>query len=332
MSWKNKFQKINLLLLFKASLGSAIAIFLANRFNLLHSSSAGITTLLTLQNTKKETIMISFKRIIAFIIAIIIGRIILTNFGYTTIAFGVFIFIFVAICNLLSLQDGIVMNAVLITHSLIEKRIDMNFILNELSLLLIGMGIGVILNLIMPNNMKKIKKEQELLENQLADILRTIASILNGQNERLIRNGKQKINFTNLDKVLDDLLLKAYQDANNRLLTETRYQISFLEMRKIQVIVLKDIFKNIEEVHSVFPQSITLAKYIEKMAEEFNELNNVKKLIMELEELQINFESQELPTSRNEFENRAILFNVSKSLKNFLQIKRTFVESSTLNK
>ena len=322
-------KKINFLLLFKTGFGSAIAILLANRFNLLYSASAGIITLLTIQNTKKETIMIAFKRIVAFLVSVIILSIIFLRFGYTAIAFGGFIFIFVGICNIFGLEDGIAMNSVLATHFLIEKRVDFLLIKNEILLLMIGMSIGILLNLIMPKNMEKIKKEQRIVEDGFRERLYCMSNMLKGDKDCLFTiENKSKIDFPGINLLLDNLLIKAYQDAGNTLLTETKYQISYLEMRKLQIIVLKDIFENIEEINDILPQSIKISKYMEKLAEEFHELNNVESLLMELDELYAFFRKEKLPITRDEFENRAILFNILIDLEHFLKIKRSFIEKS----
>lgn len=328
MNWVRKLKKLDLLLFLKASFGSAIAIILANRLNLAYSSSAGIITLLTLQNTKLETISITGKRILAFMIALILAYPIFNSLGYTTVAFGGFIFLFVGICNILGLQDGIVMNAVLVTHFLIEKRMDPSMVINEIGILAIGMSVGIILNLIMIDNSKKIRRDQEILETKISDLLRCFSNILLGDRDCLVDDIDEDVDFKGLDIMLDDLLLKAYEDAGNRLLTETKYQISFLEMRKLQVVVLKGIFKSIKEIDGVFPQSVELSLYIEKMAGEFHELNTVETLIIELEKLNDYYKKDKLPVNRNEFENRAILFNILKDLEHFLDIKRTFIEKT----
>ena len=329
MNLSKKIRNINFLLLLKTGFGSAIAIFIANRFNLLYSASAGIITLLTIQNTKKETINIAFKRVLAFLVAIIVAYIVFSRVGYTPLAFGGFIFIFVAICNIFGLQDGISMNAVLTTHFLIEKRMDSIFIMNEVSLLVIGMSIGIILNLIMPKKIEKIKEEQKKVEAQIRNILCCMSNMLKGNKtcSQTMEN-KENISFIDLSLSLDNLLLQAYEEAGNTLLTETKYQISYLEMRKLQIVVLKDIFENIEYIHDILPQSIKISIYMEKVAEEFHELNNVKSLLIELEELYKFFRNEELPTTRDEFENRAILFNILRDLEHFLEIKRTFLEKS----
>lgn len=56
-----------MLKLLKIAVGSAFSIFLADALGLNYGTSAGIITLLTIQDTSKETIAISVKRVFAFL-------------------------------------------------------------------------------------------------------------------------------------------------------------------------------------------------------------------------------------------------------------------------
>ena len=315
-------------MLIKAGLGSALAIFLADQLNLLYSVSAGIITLLTIQNTRKETLSIAIKRVVAFIVAIILAFVIFRNLNYTIFAFGIFIFFFTAICNLLEIEAGIVMNSVLVTHFLVEQNMSSSLILNEVLLLLIGMSMGIIVNSIMPKNVERIRKEQKIVEEGIKDNLRCIAQILNeGENYTLVETDYRS-NFSSLNLLIGDLLAKAYEDAGNYLIDETRYQISYLEMRRLQVGVLYEILESVESIDSKLPQSKEVADYVHKVANEFHEFNNVKQLLTDLSLLYDFFRDQSLPKTRLEFENRAILYSVLRDLESFLQVKRSFIQQN----
>lgn len=322
-----KLKNLNILLLVKTGLGSAVAIFLASQLNLLYSVSAGIITLLTIQNTRKETLMVAFKRVIAFVIALVLAFFIFSNTGYTIFAFGLFIFIFTAICNLLNLEVGITVNAVLVSHILTEANMGVSLLVNEALLLLIGMSIGIIVNSIMPSNKKRIQKDQMVVEAQIRDNLACLSQLLKEGEACSISKADYTLNFENLNKLIDELLSKAYEDAGNTFISETRYQISYLEMRRLQVRILMDIFANVERVHNILPQSIEISQYVSKVANEFAEKNNVKDLLNQLQELYEFFRVADLPRTREEFENRAILFNVLRDLEHFLQVKKSFIET-----
>jgi uncharacterized membrane protein YgaE (UPF0421/DUF939 family) len=330
--------KINLLFIIKVGIGSAVAIIMAETLGLKYSPSAGIITLLTVQNTKKETLFVALKRFISFLMALIITYILFNSLGYNPWVFGGFVLIFVALSLLLNLKDGISMNAVLMTHFLIEKRIDWSMLVNEVALLAIGMGIGIIINLIMPNYKKKIMLKQRILEEEMKKLLRAMAIALRDKKACLIQEGAYEnsyysepdsdaviIDFRDIDALTDELISKAYEDAGNTLLSNTRYLISYLEMRRHQIEVLKSISHSIMDIPVVLKQSIPLADFLEKASDSFHELNNVKGLLKELKDLSYGYKKDKLPVTREEFEYRAILYKILNDLERFLLIKRNFI-------
>ncbi len=404
MKSTNKLNKVNILFLLKTGIGSAIAIILAQSLGLAYSPSAGIITLLTIQNTKKETIYIALRRFTAFIIAVSITYVMFRIFGYSAFTFGGIIFLFAGVCSLLGLKDGLSMNAVLMTHFLIEKTMDISFILNEVGLLVIGMVIGIMLNLIMPRYRELIRRDQILLEEEIKATLRELSHMLQEKDSCLIQNQnigkrimdtdlldyspniftqdnmkdstnnitKDKLNdrvefiteeiakvklkdklkndfkdklkdrektehlaqdeqasppnFIKLEHMLDNLLKKAYEDAGNTLQSNTKYLVSYLEMRKLQIEVLKNVAENIKHIPVILRQTYPIAEFLENIAESFHELNNVKGLLKELEELQEHYRREPLPITREEFEYRAILYQILKELEYFLLLKRNFIK------
>ena len=71
-------------------------------------------------------------------------------------------------------------------------------------------------------------------------------------------------------------------------------------------------------------QSIPLADFIDKTADSFHEMNNVKELLVDIDDLYMKYKEDKLPVSRDEFEYRAVLFHF-KRIRIFLQIKRNFI-------
>ncbi len=313
----SKFKKINLLFLMKTGIGSAAAILIADSLGLLYSPSAGIITLLTIQSTKRETLAIAMKRVEAFVLATLLSYLVFEGIGYSALAFGVFVTIFVALCFLFDLKDGIPMNAVLMTHFLIEQHMEPSLILNEISILLIGMAIGIGINLIMPRNLERIRMDQRILEEEMKRLLKSMECIL--------RKECNEIEFTKIDQFLESLLKRAYEETGNRLLSDTRYLVTYLEMRKLQIGVLKDITAIIKQIKKLPVQAESVAEFIEHIAASFHEKNNVTGLLTILEQQKEQFREEPLPESREEFENRAMLYQVMMELEYFLMLKRNFI-------
>lgn len=334
-----RIKKVNPLFLLKAGIGSAAAILLAEVLGLSFSPSAGIITLLTLQNTKKETLMVAARRFLSFLLALLLALLVYQSLGYTSFAFGIFVLLFAGLCYLFQLVEGISMNAVLMTHFLIEKRMDFPLIINEGFLLLLGMGIGILINFIMPNYKKIIRMKQLVLEEEIKRMLRSLGSALKNKEEeaplsaekagfhpdRQPGDGNSKLDFTPLDTLIEELINKAYEDAGNTLLSDTRYLIVYLEMRKLQVEVLKEIGDLIRQIPVLLKQAYPIAAFMERTAYCFHELNNVEGLLKELDQVFLHYKKEPLPADREEFEYRAVLFMILKQLEYFLVLKQNFV-------
>ena len=164
-----------MLKLIKIAAGSVASIFLADMLGLSYSTAAGIITLLTIQDTARETITISVKRICAFLLATLLAYVIFHLVGYHVFAYGIFLFLFIACCMPLRLGAAVSTNAVLATHYLLEKDMPVSLIGNEALLLLIGAGIGTLLNLYMPGRGKEIRAMQQTLEDELRPVLLRVA-------------------------------------------------------------------------------------------------------------------------------------------------------------
>ena len=315
-----KFNKVS-----KIAFGSTIAILLANAIGLEYSISAGIITLLTIQDTKKETIFISLKRIVAFLLATILAFILFPNFGFSTVPFGVFLFLFVGGCSIVKLQDGIAMNSVLATHYILSENISISMITNEALLLFIGAGIGTLINLFMPSNVKQIREVQEKIESDLRKILFRMAFFLRESDKTKYKDHC----FTPLQEDINLGLTYAYTNMNNTLFQESQYFIRYMEMRKQQLQVLTEIYGKIISLHSVPNQVIPISQFIEKIANSLAESNNAKALLQLEHSLEEGYRQSSLPLTREEFEDRAVLYMILKDFKIFLMMKEQFADTLT---
>ena len=76
---------------FKVSIAVAVAIAIANVLQLEYAISAGIVAVLSIQPTKRETIRVAVGRLVAFGVALVIAAISYKIFGFTQIAFWIYI-------------------------------------------------------------------------------------------------------------------------------------------------------------------------------------------------------------------------------------------------
>lgn len=314
--------KLQLMKVWKIAIGSMAAVIIAGVLNLSYVTSAGVITLLSIQNTKRETVFVMLKRVAAFFVAVLIAFASFSILGYEPLALGVFLLLFVGTCQLCSFQDAIAMNTVLVTHFYVEQSMSRAWIQNEMMLLLVGAGIGVLLNLYIPDNSSVIRKAQREIEGAMKGILGRMSSVL-------LQESKEHYDGTCFLE-LDEMLARAYKEAvanrDNRLLTDTRYYLNYMNMRMAQTYILKRIYENICLLNTVPSQTYAVSQFIRKISEHFRESNNAVALLERLEELKQEMKEEALPVTREEFENRAVLYRILYDLEEFLEEKRRFVE------
>lgn len=306
----------------KISLGCVLSMIAATVLGLKYSATAGLITILSIQQTKKETVITALKRLSAFFCAVVISVLCFNLLGYTTLAFGVYLFIFVMLCMILDWQIATVPISVLITHLLAEKSCDISILLNEFLIFVIGAGVGTIINMHLHNNKQKMNSSREKLDNE-------IKAILERMSQRILTDDKSDYNsdcFKKIDKLLFKARQVAYENQNNKLIGAESYDIDYLKMRENQCSVLMEMYKSILKISVTPEQSKVISEFLKKTSSEYHEKNDVKKLISELEDIFADMRFQKMPESRTEFENRAVLYSLMLQIKDFLSIKYDFME------
>lgn len=309
----------------KIAIGCCIAILISDYFKLRYSASAGIITLLSIQDTKKATVTTALNRWAAFILAVLSAFLSFSLFGFHPIGFGMFLILFVPLCMVLDLQAGISMCAVLMTHFLIEKSMSFYWLKNECFLMAVGTGMGILLNSYMPRYTVQIREKQNKIEMEIRLILKGISTYLTDPE----KNFSLKYDFKLLEHQIEEAMKQAYNDNDNILSYDVKYYIKYMEMRKSQAVILKTMMEGIRELSGLPDQAQEIASFIEGIIMTLRESNNALKLLSQLDKLKYRFRREELPKSREEFEDRAVLYNLLSSLEQFLEFKRSFAEELT---
>lgn len=306
----------------KTALGAAIAIFIADYLKLDYAVSAGVITILSVQNTKKKSITLAGQRFLSTALAIAIAIFFFLIIGFNPVSFGLYLLIFIPIASKLQLTDGIVVSSVLVTHLLIEESASFHWVLNCFLLMFVGVGTAIVLNLYMPSSEKKLKELQLMIEKDMKLVLLDFSKALKHVTEpHQLDASLQELNVT----VLKAEKL-AMEQFNNRLFDQSYYYIKYFDMRKMQLYVLKQIKVDITLCQLPTEQNKKLAEIFVATAESLHEDNPVIELLEEIKALFDYFRNSPLPTTRPEFENRAMLFQMLNDFNYFIEIKKVFYE------
>ena len=163
--------KINMMKAIKITLGCCLAFITANALHLEYSTSVVTITLLSILNTKRDTLIVAWKRSVAFLLASSIAIISFTIFRFSVWGLGVYLIIIVILCQAFELTDGLSMSTVLMLHIWTARSITASSLLNEATLMAIGILMGILMNLYMPNQIKKIKTYQTIIDRHFKELL-----------------------------------------------------------------------------------------------------------------------------------------------------------------
>lgn len=317
----NFFKKINFIKVLKIAIGTGISIIIAEFLGLKYVSSAGIITLLSIQDTKKSTIKIALKRIAGFVVSMFIAFVAFNLIGYNVPAFICYLLVFVSICIAFGMYESLSPCAVLVTHIMSERYMNIGVVRNEALLMLIGASVGIILNMYMPRNLAHIREYQAKIEDEIRIILDKLVVFLKDEKEKL------EYDFDALEKIIDDAVAKSYTDKDNILSYDLKYFIDYMEMRKSQIMVLRYIFMQGSDMNSRPAQAGDIADFLQNLIPKLHESNNAVNALLGLYFVKEKLRLSELPKTVTEFEDRATLRSVLVNIEQFLEMKREFVEN-----
>ena len=316
MIWKSNFTKA-----LKISFAVILAIITANLLELQYAVTAGIITILSIQNTKRETLKTARNRGLAFVCALFLSAICYKILGFTVPAFITYLFLFTMVCLTAKWNEAIAMDSVLISHFLSEEQFDSMLLFNEVMLFVIGTSFGILINLILR------KKEQEF-ERLAAEVDEEIKGIIHRMSVYLCVEDKTEYKsdcFFRFVEKIDKAKVCALQNWNNTLWKTTAYEMDYIKMRENQSRVLANIYQSIIMIKILPKQTAQVADFLQHIEQQYHRNNNVTKLLDKLEEMLAYMKEEPLPQDRAEFEARAVLFYMLKQLEEFLYLKNQFI-------
>ncbi len=309
----------------KIAIGSSMAVVVAQFFQLQYATSAGIIALLTVQNTRKDTIQLTLERLLSFILCVALIFVCFHYIGrHEWVNYGIYIFSMVMLCHLFGWQNTISVNAVMGTHYLASPNYGLAFAMNELSLILIGTGLALTMNWRMPSNRKVLKEDIRSIEDDMQAVLRELASYLESTRS-------SDLVWFDLDKLEARLhrgLERAYEQAHNTMYEADLYYVEYMEMRLKQCVMLQTLRSRVQKIRQMPRQSGMISSYLEYVACYVHEKNIPDQQIQELQQVFWQMQKEPLPKTWEEFESRAILYHVMMDLEEFLFVKQRFTDNN----
>ena len=325
-------KKINYLkyiynLAFKMAISATIALIIGKILGLQYATVGAVIAILSIQDTRKKALIIGYKRITACSIGILLSVILYSILGNSAISFGIFLLVLIPITSRINVQEGMVPAVVLSTHFLTASNITATLIINELLLMIIGIGVAGIANTFMPSLEDKFKDDKEWIEEHYRIIIHKIAKSLITYSVDI---DEQKL-MDEIEKRLYESKETAYKIVNNNFFKSSSYYTDYINMRITQFHIIKRMSVHFERFNIPVEQMKLMSDFTLCVSENIREINDCKELLNDLEILRNEFKKMELPKSREEFESRAQLLQFLNDMEEFLLIKRSFFKNKYNN-
>lgn len=313
----------------RISLAAVSATWICQLLGLQNPYASGIIALLSVFDTKDDAVKNAVARVLSTFVAFLIASLVFNLMGYSVLSFGVYLAVYVPAAYLLKLEAGLSPCSVLVTHFLIAESVAWYWQVNGLALMVIGVVMALVFNLWMPSYSHQIEDQVAQVEEAIRQALYLLASRLRTQDISIDEIYKQ---IGQANQELEALYELALREYKNQVLQPDDYYLSYVRMRRQQVNILSRMTESLPRIRLSTEANQLLADLFETIADEFNEANTGLDLLALLQQLYYVFRDSPLPTNRDEFESRAILYQMLIDVEQFLEIKRNFYMSLPLDK
>lgn len=299
----------------KTAIAATLSLSLASFLGLEYASSAGIITILDIFETRKATVKGGIKRTVSAILAFTIGATVFEIFSYKTWAFGIYLLLFVPLSFLLNIELGLGPSSVIVTHLLSYGEINPSIIKNELILVLIGTGFAFLTNLYAPESKDELKEWIHNIDTDIKDILNFFGNILVNHLDVEIYEDKIRKLEADIGKAMDLAIVE-----NDNRIHNSKDILRDLSHRQIEMDLLKEMYEDLKEIPRAYDKGKLISDIIIDTGEKLGDPNEMIKVKERIEYLSKHFRMMDLPQTHEDFAIRSAIFQVFRSLSEFIDI------------
>ncbi len=305
----------------KMSLVGVITSLVARFFGLEYWLTAGVLAILSIHLTKRDSLVISARRLAGSLFALILATLFFLGFGYEFLVYSLFVFIFAYSSWMLRVSEGIVPGLVLVTHLLSRGTFDAKLLLNEVLILVIAIGIASIFNILYPTSSEKELNSHILsIDQMIRDHLFMLGLLLKDP----LYSDEYYRHYSMLDRKISKTIDVVELVDKDLLFSNDHSYLAYFHMRKEQSAYIRHMYQHALKIKSIHPIAIEISDFVIQMTKHVGIYNQAIFQLKLLGELQAKYKESPLPATREEFEIRAGLYQVLNEIESFLMVKVQF--------
>ena len=206
-----------------------------------------------------------------------------------------------------------------------EQSLTWKLLWNELAMVLIGIIIAVIFNMRMPNKEAELQMDIAHIDSYMDENLHSIADHLCNHSKL----NKDKKHLKTLLEHISGAIDKAYANRNNTLRSHSDYYIDYLNFRKEQCEILLHIYYIVAHHDFVVEEAQIVAEVIREVAGHLHVQKEIEAVMAKIDKAAHGIIHGEMPANHQEFESKAVLYQLLYEIREFLWHQDMFVQTVT---
>ncbi|MGC7734429.1 aromatic acid exporter family protein [Staphylococcus epidermidis] len=302
----------------KTAVGMTLGVIICKLLGLDNYASSAILVVLCIKHTKMHSVQAILSRLVSCLFILFLGSAIFSLLGQHAFVLGLIVLLFIPLTVVLNVQEGVITSCVILLHVFNAKAINGHLILNEIMLLIVGLGIAFLMNLMMPSLDKKLNHFKQDIENQITEIFNIFSQACSMHNDHL------NIKFDSLLLNIKKAKSLAFRDVKNHFVRNENSFYHYFDMREEQVELLKRMTSLLERINTDDPILEKISQLMYEIGSNVNSNDYTALRLHSLYEIRLSLDDLPLPTTHKTLNSRAHIIQILNELEEYLNIKSQF--------
>ncbi|EKS39301.1 aromatic acid exporter family protein [Staphylococcus epidermidis] len=302
----------------KTAVGMTLGVIICKLLGLDNYASSAILVVLCIKHTKMHSVQAILSRLVSCLLILFLGSAIFSLLGQHAFVLGLIVLLFIPLTVVLNVQEGVITSCVILLHVFNAKAINGHLILNEIMLLIVGLGIAFLMNLMMPSLDKKLNHFKQNIENQITEIFNIFSQACSMHNDHL------NIKFDSLLLNIKKAKSLAFRDVKNHFVRNENSFYHYFDMREEQVELLKRMTSLLEKINTDDPILEKISQLMYEIGSNVNSNDYTALRLHSLYEIRLSLDDLPLPTTHKTLNSRAHIIQILNELEEYLNIKSQF--------
>lgn len=302
----------------KTAVGMTLGVIICKLLGLDNYASSAILVVLCIKHTKMHSVQAILSRLVSCLLILFLGSAIFSLLGQHAFVLGLIVLLFIPLTVVLNVQEGVITSCVILLHVFNAKAINGHLILNEIMLLIVGLGIAFLMNLMMPSLDKKLNHFKQDIENQITEIFNIFSQACSMHNDHL------NIKFDSLLLNIKKAKSLAFRDVKNHFVRNENSFYHYFDMREEQVELLKRMTSLLERINTDDPILEKISQLMYEIGSNVNSNDYTALRLHSLYEISLSLDDLPLPTTHKTLNSRAHIIQILNELEEYLNIKSQF--------